>query len=496
VNYLAVRLTFLSVLFAICFVPIRAQSLAEFKAMSTYSKEDVNLLDRLKIQIEEEMSRTSSTRRDEINRVYRAIGKRLRLMVAKNEFIRDTSLQQFVQATVQKLVAANHLKFPPKLILIQNSATVNALSAADGTLIIYVGLLSKIDNESQLAFVLAHEMAHFELQHVRQRITESIEDELMKKEVQNLKDLAGNDDSSETMENLKKIWYYQGVNSRARERKADSLAFEMMDNAGFALSEAISILTILDQSKLPKTDLDFMMQLDLPHYPLKDEWLRKRPSIFSRSAESVFFEKDSIVSHPDLELRMKMLARKIVSLSGELNYQSKNFLKEMVLSAWFQSIESTFVKEDFDQCLYLALKLRERYPTDSYLTLTIAKVFAGLYERKSFDYDFYLVLPKYTVGYNDELRIVNEFLHNMKQDEYGEMAYSFLSYENNFNPTSAEHYQLLWDICSMTNHIKERKEIKKAYNEKLEDRKFKGKMILYTPYKTKLKKKIFIVNTH
>jgi len=466
---------------------VRAQPV--FKPLQTYTKADRELIQKLKAQIDEEMDQTHSSKRYEINSVYRAIGKQMRLMVEKNEFIKNDSLQLYIDQIVKRLLRTNHFVHPPRQVLIQNSPDVNALSVADGTLIVYIGLIARMRNESQLAFVLAHEMAHFELQHVRLKITESIEGEFLKKEMQNMMNLAVGDASVESLMNLKKLWYYQGSNSRSRERQADSLALEMMERAGFANEEAAPALALLDQSKLTKPDMEFMTQLDVAEYPLKDEWFKKRPTIFSKPREDLFFDRDSMISHPDLELRKKILTDRVQASGSAANLQQEGFVKRMIKLATYQRIESAMIKDRFDLCLYLSLKLRYRLPHDPYLTAMVTKVISGLCERREFAYDNALSLSDFTIGYNEELKMVNEFLHNIKTEELGELAYYFLQSPQNFDTNNQEHFYLLWQVCSITNRKNERKEIRKKYEERFADGEYKNDMIFYSGYKTKMPKK-------
>ncbi len=470
-----------------------SQKQTVFEPLQTYSKSDQELIQKLKQQVDEEIKLTRSSRHYEINSVYRAIGKQMRLLVEKKEFIKNDSIQSYVDQIVSRLVRSNYLVHPPKLVLIQNSPDVNALSAADGTLIIYIGLIARMRNESQLAFVMAHEMAHFELQHVRQKITESIEGDFLKQEMKNLTNLAVGEGSVDNLLNLKKLWYYQGSNNRSRERQADSLAFEMIDRAGYSNPEAVAALALLDQSKLMKPDLEFMAQLDLLDYPLKDEWFKKRPSIFSSQREDMFFDRDSMISHPDLQLRKKILNDRVIASDDPVNLQSDSFVKKMIKLATFQRIESAFVKDRFDLCFYLTLKLRYRLPHDSYLTAMVAKLLSEFCERRQFAYDYALSLPDYTIGYNEELKMVNEFLHNIKTEEMGELAYYFLNSPQNFDLNNENHYYILWRTCSITERKEERRNVRTKYVDRFPDGIYKNDMIIFNGYKTKLPKKATFV---
>jgi predicted Zn-dependent protease len=57
-----------------------------------------------------------------------------------------------------------------KLHIIQNDSTLNAYCVAGGYIYIYTGLIQFLDNEAQLAGVMAHEMAHADLRHTTLRM--------------------------------------------------------------------------------------------------------------------------------------------------------------------------------------------------------------------------------------------------------------------------------------------------------------------------------------
>lgn len=61
--------------------------------------------------------------------------------------------------------------FPYKFDVIQDDSTVNAFCVPGGYIYIYTGLIKFLDNESALAGVMAHEIAHAERRHMTQRLT-------------------------------------------------------------------------------------------------------------------------------------------------------------------------------------------------------------------------------------------------------------------------------------------------------------------------------------
>lgn len=75
---------------------------------------------------------------------------------------RDPALNAYVEQLVCKL-AAEYCK--DLRVYIVNRPLFNASMAPNGMMLVFSGLLLRVENEAQLAFVLSHEIGHFRLQH-------------------------------------------------------------------------------------------------------------------------------------------------------------------------------------------------------------------------------------------------------------------------------------------------------------------------------------------
>jgi hypothetical protein len=454
-----------------------------FQPMDTYGKEDQALLDELDRNISEERDQIRGLRGTKIGQIYSLTARRLKAEVTRHEWIKDRELQRLVESVVEQLNRSNPLQYPPKIIAIRNDPTANAIATIGRTLIVHVGLIAKVSSESQLAFTLAHELAHMEQQHVRQRLEKIIEERTYEEELKTAQELLTNHASAETIQKMKDILYDMAHFNREMETEADRMAVRMMQHAGYDPRESVRMLTVLDPLHLDSVNADFMFQLDLPTYPLKDEWLRKRPAYFSAPPEKgIFIRSDSVYSHPELLQRIAQLMPEVSNTSGSATMLEESYLKRCLLRAAYQQVEAAISQERLDYGLYLALKLRERHLRSSYLTAKIATVFTFLYERKDHPYYFSKVLPDFTYSYNEELRLVNDFLHNMKREELGDMAYYFLT-GSNFDPQEELHYYLLWKICAMTDRAQEKKNVKRNHDNLFP----RGKYVLsiYIPWSPK-----------
>jgi predicted Zn-dependent protease len=57
-----------------------------------------------------------------------------------------------------------------EIIIIDNSKSINAFAMAGGKIGVYTGLLDIVENDDQLAFVLAHEISHVTEKHVHKKV--------------------------------------------------------------------------------------------------------------------------------------------------------------------------------------------------------------------------------------------------------------------------------------------------------------------------------------
>ncbi|WP_425542540.1 M48 family metalloprotease [Aliiglaciecola litoralis] len=94
----------------------------------------------------------------------------MRQLRGQAPLINDPLLDEYLQDLGNRLVAnAENVKFPFKFFLI-NSADINAFAFFGGHVGIHTGLIFSADNESELASVLAHEIAHVTQRHIARKI--------------------------------------------------------------------------------------------------------------------------------------------------------------------------------------------------------------------------------------------------------------------------------------------------------------------------------------
>jgi beta-barrel assembly-enhancing protease len=103
-----------------------------------------------------------------------SIDKEIRAKPSQFRILDSPGLQNYVQSIVKQVTRSPDIRkkkvYSYKVTLINDDKTINAFCTPGGYIYVYTGLLKFLENEASLAAVLAHEIAHAEKRHVRQRM--------------------------------------------------------------------------------------------------------------------------------------------------------------------------------------------------------------------------------------------------------------------------------------------------------------------------------------
>lgn len=150
----------------------------------------------------------------------------------------DARATAYVQGVMDRLFP----EFGGKItVRLYDSTQLNAFAMPNGSVYVNIGLLARIENEAQLAAVLAHEAAHFVEKHsFRQRVS--------------AKNTAAFAVSGIPFASLAAVSSISGF-SRDLEREADAKGFERMVKAGYDPGEAHKVFQHLaDEVRLLKIE--------------------------------------------------------------------------------------------------------------------------------------------------------------------------------------------------------------------------------------------------
>jgi predicted Zn-dependent protease len=162
-----------------------------------------------------------------------AIGEQINDMLLQRQYdlYQNSAVNQYVDQVGQRLVEASDRRDIPYTFQIVRSEEINAFAIPGGYIYVTTGLLQAVDNEAQLASVVAHEIAHVNERHSVQALKRQVL-------ARGIAETAGLDTST-----LAQIGYQVAVDlprTRDFEYEADEVGIEILDNAGYAPIAAIN----------------------------------------------------------------------------------------------------------------------------------------------------------------------------------------------------------------------------------------------------------------
>lgn len=441
-----------------------------YRPRGNYSAASTPLIELLKDNLRQEIVALDESEKFQVvRRLNIGRTKAIVNMVERGTFIKDDSLETYVNKVLHNIFSNNGITPGQARVLILDSPEINAYCFGQGIYIVTVGLLGRISGEDELAFTIAHEVAHDLLGHIKARLIREAEVSLAKKSREQIRKILAGTIDVKDIEEYRTVIYGASKHNRATEMEADSMALTLMRGAAYNQEAALSMLTALDESLKPKFEIgaDLIWPLNSKKYPLQERWFKKRLSIYSREhTNSYLYPSDSTESHPDIGLRKKLIENFMRNDIAPQFHQSQKFAETVTLLAEFETLQSAYERRAFDRCLFYALQLLHRYPRNSFLISRIGKILVSLYEAKSNnDNTFQNFVPQYTGYYSDELIIVNNMLHNLSTKELGELTFHFLNNPDRFNGGEQDHYYLLWRISQLTYRKDIADDIKKRFKE-------------------------------
>ena len=295
-------------------------------------------------------------------------------------------MSTFVEEVGQKLLAANDrtdlmesLRF-----YVLKSNEVNAYATSNGVVIVTVGLLSRIENESQLAFILAHEIQHYIQKHSLQQF---------KRQKSKKKGGMGGRYNDES---LKDVYQF----SKENEMEADEKGFEMMVRSGYDLVEGVFVFDMLKYGEYPfleaKLSLDSFESGEYK-FPktLKDAVEMEVKTLeITDGTHLEDMGNDDNSTHPSLDRRIVRLrdmidgvtkSKRAFFLVGEERFRlMQKLARHELLLVYIQ-------RADFGQMLYLTHVMRVLYGESLFFDQVEAMGLYGtlLHKVKEHDMDRY-----------------------------------------------------------------------------------------------------------
>lgn len=438
-----------------------AQSLSDYVPCTELPRPKAEIIEQIQKTLKAEIKSYPGQNRKEVYEIYEQRAKGLTEQIEDSEFISCPEIDNYLDLIFKEIIRSNPETKLPKLVLVSSNPLPNALCLGEGTIIVTLGLLRRCNSRDELAFVLSHELAHYQLDHVNSNIENRV-NRYSNKELKKTglkKDLVKGDINA-----LSNLIYGDFEFNRSYEIEADSLGFLLLSKTSYnekAYRETLRMLDSTDISEFKKS-ASLKTHFNFSRYPFKDKWLNKNEPEFGNDSNTyLFLNKDSLKTHPDIPLRIATLdqiagvsSEKEVDLNDDYQERFKKLLDFEIVAATYRSVK-------YLPCLYYALKMTELYPEEIYFKKVVAHLLIDFYlMRKDHEFGKYIPVklekPTWLTSYVD-------FLNNVRMSEFGELAYHYIQNRITFDPNDEELYFLLWKASSISNRNTVSDKVKNAY---------------------------------
>ncbi len=267
-------------------------------------------------------------------------------------------------------VAALILKDDPQLknelrFYVVRSASVNAFATGQGVVLVNMGLIAQLENEAQLAFILAHEISHFKEKH-------ALEFFLTSKEIdrKNKRGFLRRRDFNTTLA--------KNQFSKEQESEADELGLDLFLKSKYNLDAVDGAFNVLQYSYLPFAQVPFNKSF------FEDDYLLFADNYQLDSINAISTEvndDDTESTHPSLPKR-RIAASTIIGKNS--NEGRKDFIisesrfKTLQKRARYELLEYHLRNYEFYDAIYNSYLLQQEFPEDLYLKKVMAKALYGM----------------------------------------------------------------------------------------------------------------------
>ena len=374
------------------------------------------------------------------------------------DLVRNTTIADSIILPYLKTVLGNIQNANPSLnkynIILSDVPKNNVAYIGGNTIVFYVPMFSRLENESQLAAILCHEIAHGELNHPQLGLIKRLDAYYSKdfqKELEKTKKEKYNVYKKLTELGLKYTYDYC-KHSRAFEKSADSLGYIFLSKTDYNSGDIITMLEILKHSDEPLYKDSIIYSTIFNCNNLKFDFNSIKPykstSIFKISAEAKAIEDsilDALKTHPECDLRIEYARELMKSIPPHFDYKSNN--REFEKLKWYCAMEMIagyYKYEQYDQSLYNSLLFLQHYPNNEYLHNMIVLNYYNLYSAMK-DHELADLLSNYS---EENYKTFNDYLftiNNLRLSELKELIQCF--YTSHKASITEDEYGISANYC-------------------------------------------------
>lgn len=449
---------------------LRSQVQADYQPLNTKPPARAALLSKLEKRYESDLTKLPKENRSELEDIFKERYTSLTESIEAEQYLFDPEFNPYFQAVLDEIYRANPaIPYKEIRLFISRDPTPNALCMGEGSILLNIGLIRRLENESQIAFVLCHELAHYALNHVNAAIFRHVTNLNSKKTQQEIRAIARSEygRTEKAMQLLKGMVFSDRRHSRLHESQADSLALIYLRNTAYDEHEALRALALLDEvdlEKYPQTP-DLKKVFDTPGYPFKDSWLQEESTLFggvNKTKEE--WNADSLKTHPDCKKRIELLENQAFTPGKKKFLQPDSAFRRRVDMADFEVVQSGLDGGDYGACLYQALLLLDKYPENAYLHGILGQCLYLVFQaQKNHNLGTHVERPAGDTP--AAYRTVLNFIQNLRSRELAKLSWEYLSRDKARFENNESFLYALCCAAAIVENDAEKKTLKKRYLE-------------------------------
>lgn len=372
--------TFFPFLFLLCFRPcVHAQNNSTKTVDVKNSDYTYQNIDVYKAFLEKTASENTTLLDKKIRKQYSKIiiGKNTELIKQLNEkeFLFDQTTYPYLNSIFNHVLKKNSLDKNQFHFFVDRTTSVNAYSYEDGTIVCDLGLVSIMENESQIAMVFCHELGHYLLKHVNTAIAKQLEKYNSPEFLAHVKEIQKQ--KYNTRVQLEGLLindvFDRRKHSRSQERAADSLSMILFRNTGYNCKTVSRVFDLLDSADSKTTVCTIQNFFKQERISVNENWLKpaKKMSFGTPEKKEII---DSLKTHPDCTQR-KIVMQSFFDKNPKpgADFLTGNFkkLSDVKKAALFDEAAYSKDNDNLGFYFYRLIQNNARFPSNTYIKTEI-----------------------------------------------------------------------------------------------------------------------------
>jgi Zn-dependent protease with chaperone function len=277
-------------------------------------------------------------------------------------------ISQYVNKVADKLLENNPELRKKIRIYVVKSAALNAFASNNGIIFINLGLISQLENEAQLAFVISHEITHFEKKHALNSYVET----------SNIKNGRG----VYKKLSVEEQYFAKNNYSKELESEADLYGLNIYSNSDYTKAAIPTVFNVLHYGYLPFDDIPF----DTDYF--NTEYVKVPLTYFLEATAEIKSDEnydDSKSTHPNTDKRRSAILDKIEELQDNkalFLVSKEEFINVRKLSR-FEIARIYLLNKEYEAAIYHTYLLLKKDPDSKYLKKCMVKALYGIAKYKN-----------------------------------------------------------------------------------------------------------------